>query len=121
MSERNMEQNKVAEEIKLFQQGIEQYRKGEQEKSISTAHFDNPDFNAAELTQKDKEIWDKIQDGSIDAEKFAEYRREVEFEEGSKIEDGRYSSRLDFFAFAANKATGVIAKKQLEITRKNHK
>ena len=114
MLESKKEQNKVADEMELFRQGVEQYRKGEQEKTISTGHFDNPDFNPAELTLEDKEVWDKIQDGSIDAQTFAEYRQEVESEEGQKVEAGQYSSRSDFLAFVANKATGIIAKKQLE-------
>ena len=47
-------------------------------------NFDNSDFNPAELTLEDKEVWDKIQNGSIDAQTFAEYRQEVESEEGGK-------------------------------------
>lgn len=114
MVEKSAEQNKAAEEMELFQQSIEQYQKGEREKTIPTGHFDNPDFNAAELTKKDKEIWDKIADESLTAEEFAKYRQEVESEEKSNINASERSSRLDFYAFAANKASIVLMKKQLE-------
>ena len=112
-----MEKNKIEEEMKLFRQGVEEYRKGEQEKSIPTAHFDNPDFNPTELTPKDKEIWNKIANESITAEEFAKYRQEIETEEKSKIDIGEHSSRLDFYAFTANKATSVLAKKQMEVLK----
>ena len=65
----------------------------------------NPDFDTSKLTEDDREIWEKIEGGTITMEEFYPYRSTVialdEKNEAKK-------SRMLFVEFAGNKAMNAI-------------
>lgn len=81
----------------------------EVERNESAAHFEHGDFNAEELTEKDRDIWERLKDGSITREDLSEYRRDV----GEESE-----SRKIFLGFISNKAMGMFLKKEIENRKK---
>lgn len=92
-----------------FQWEIAQFQKDEEEGRKTSAHLTGREFNVAELTERDSEIWEKIKNGSITMDEFQKYSFEVE-------KDGN-QSRSIFKAMAANIATTVIGNKYLESQR----
>ena len=65
----------------------------------------NPDFNVANLTEEDREIWRMIREKTITIARFQEYSNAV-----SALDDGNAArvTRVAFLEFAANKVPRAI-------------
>lgn len=101
------------ENLNSFQAEIAALKQEEEESGKSpTAHFKEwkgVEFNPAELTEDDLEIWGKTKDESLTEEDFHAYREKLMEEDRE-----RNSSRKMFLAFIANKATSIFGLRYLE-------
>jgi len=99
------------ENLNDFQAEIAALQQEEESGKSPTAHFKEWKgviFNPSELTENDREIWDKTKDDSISEADFYAYREKLMQEDPSQS-----SSRKMFMAFIANKATEIFGRRYL--------
>ena len=75
-----------------------------------TGHFLEAGFKPEELTEADREIWEKIKNGSITREEALAHRNTLKA-------DNNFSRRL-FGEFIANKAYAVIGNREMDAREK---
>jgi hypothetical protein len=106
----NMFENS-AESIQAFQAEIlalkEEEERAKAAKERGTAHFLGEEFNAEELTEEDKQMWERIKSKNINPGEFDAYRSSVLSAEEEKPVH-HPTSREIFLAFLANKALPIF-------------
>jgi hypothetical protein len=110
---RQNEHNESQDVLKQFRGEIASFAAGEARGEIESGHFlvsgaeirtPEPGFDASELTEEDREIWE-IKDRTVTLEGFREYARGIA---GLDKNDPATSSRVIFSQFAANMVPHVI-------------
>lgn len=92
---------------------------GEERKTRTTAYFSDPNFHAEELTIEDKEMWDRVKEGTATIEGFEEYRKKLH----KSLEEQpqrHYSSREIFAEFLANRVMDIEGERELERKKKEN-
>lgn len=93
-------------DMAAFHAEIEELQRKEESGEIPTGHFMREGFNVGELTERDREIWEKTKSGEITEEELNEYTEEI-VESGNK-------SRMTWIAFISNKAGPIIIGRKIE-------
>ena len=93
--------------LALFRAKMEARKRADIERG-APAHLFEVDM--AELTDEDREVWDKVESGSISREELGRYRNSVLYDErGPKIAS---RSRKDFLAFINNVVAPMFLKRE---------
>ena len=80
-------------EMAAFQSEMRELKAKEESGELKTAHFQ--ELNPNELTDEDREIWEKLQSKELSTEEFSMYR--------TKVSRGRNASQKHFVGFIGNK------------------
>lgn len=105
--ENNLEDSGVR--LNEFKGEIEKLKKEEEEQGkIALAEVD-----PEELTLEDSEIWEKIKNETIAMEEMTQYMKNLTDERG-RAKNGVSPSRINFMAFANNRAGGVIIVREMK-------
>ena len=110
-----MEEINKLENLTSFKTEITELQRDEESGRSKTGHFkewQGVRFNSEELTEDDREIWEKTKNKSLTEEEFATYKAGVMKESVDKT-----TPRTMFLAFIANKATPIFAEKYFNSVR----
>lgn len=109
-----------------FRAEISELKRKEDDKEDSSSHFQFGEFNPADLTEKDMEIYEKFKKGTLSVEELDQYRDQVMKEEdvvAPKNEDliPKFKTRGLLVGYIANKLGGILMRKEYEKRRAEKK